>query len=121
MPHDLTLHHCLIAIFTLEGCGHCEAYVPLVEAEVARLQRARRPIEMLRADRPPGEAAVLVAVYDLTKGDHTVQAFADRYQIETTPTTLVLPHGAGAFKVASALTPSQITHVLEDALRRAGA
>ena len=88
--HDLAQHRCFIAVFTLEGCGHCEEYVPKIEAEVARLQKQRRSIEMLRAGQPPKGAAVLVAVYDLTTGDHTVQRFADRFEVQTTPTTIAM-------------------------------
>lgn len=121
MAHDLTMFRYFIAIFTLEGCGHCEEYVPKVEAEVARLRRKKHSIELLRAGQAPQGAAVLIAVYDLTAGDHSVQAFADRFQVETTPTTLILPQGPGAQKITGALTDSQVQHMLADALRRAGA
>jgi len=115
--YDLAPHRCLIAVFTLEGCGHCEIYLPRLKARVEQLQKQGFSIELPEADQAPEGRAVLVMVYDLSKGDHTVQRFADRFQVEGTPTTVVLPRGHGAFKIDSSLSDSQIDRMLEIALR----
>lgn len=121
MPYDLSQYRAFIAIFVLDGCGHCEAYVPRVEAAITRLQQEGRSIELLQANQPPKKAAVLVGVYNLTTGDRSVQELADRFDVQATPTTVVLPQGIGAFKVDSSLSNSQIAFLLDDTLRGVGA
>ena len=96
---DLTNERVLVALFVQEGCPACEEYLPRFERVADRYRRAGMPI----------------IVYDATSTDDELVAFMDRYQIEATPTLLVLRRGPGSRRLDGALTNAETDAVLLDA------
>lgn len=117
MAYDVSRHRAVVLVFKLEGCGHCEIYVPRLLERIRVLQAAGVEVELLSEGKPPRKEGVLVAVYDLTNPNAEVNALADRFAVNGMPTTVVLPRGQGALKVEGALTPSQIDALLTNAAR----
>lgn len=110
---DLTPYKVVIIVFGMPGCGACEAYLPRFSARAAR--HGRR-LHVYRPGRPVPAGAVPILVYDAASPDEGVQDLANRYAISSTPSTLVLRRGPGAFKVEGNLSDAQIDHLLGLAL-----
>ena len=102
---DLANVRTVIMVFTLQGCGACEEYLP-------RLQRAAQA--MLRQ-------GLMVLVYDAADTRPDVQALMDQYEINATPTTLLLVRGPGSLKFEGSITDQQIAQVLATAATARGA
>lgn len=96
---DVSNERVLVIVFGMTDCPACEEYIP-------RFMARARPFQT---------NGVPVFVYDVASPDPRLQAFADRYEISGTPTTLVLPRGKGFIKVEGVLDDHQI----DDLLRKA--
>jgi thiol-disulfide isomerase/thioredoxin len=99
MPTDIQGERVIVVVFAMPDCPACEEYLPrfLARAEAYR------------------KAGVPVFVYDVSSEDPKLNAFADRYKIRATPTTLVLPRGAGMLRAEGALPDASIEVLLRKA------
>lgn len=111
MAIDLTRAKAVIVVFVMEGCGACEEYLPRFKAQVAAARRRGQRINFYDDGSVP-EGHVAVVVYDAASPDPSVQALANRFAVQGTPSTVVLPRGPGAFKVEGGVTNSQIQWIL---------
>lgn len=108
--NDLSKVNVLIAVFAMPDCHACESFTPKIAAAA---HAAGRPFQVHDERTPIRKGAVPVVFYDVSQPDPEISAFADRYKVEATPTTLVLTRSGGVFKVEGALTDEQIAHLLQ--------
>ena len=111
MAIDLTHAKAVIIVFVMEGCGACEEYLPRFKAQVAAARRQGHRINFYEDGTVPA-GHVAVVVYDAASPDPSIQAIGDRFAVQGTPSTVVLPRGPGAFKVEGGVTDSQIRWIL---------
>jgi hypothetical protein len=71
---DLAPHSVCVLVFVMEGCGACEEYVPRLQRVATPLLQQGLPILIYMADDPRP----------------TVQSMMNAYNIQATPTTVVL-------------------------------
>lgn len=105
---DVSRCRVIIAVFAMPECAACELYVP----RLARAARARRSFVVHDGVSAIPRGKVPILCYDVSAPDEAVQAFASRYAVEATPTTVVIPADGGAFKVEGNLTDEQISYIL---------
>lgn len=110
---DLNGQRVVIAIFAMGECPACENYLPrfVAEAEALREQQGL-PFVVYQQGQPLTPDAIPILIFDAASPDVDVQAFADRYEVKATPTTLVLHRGAGSFKTEGSLANNQIQWLL---------
>ena len=99
----------VLVVFIMPECGACEGYVPRLNAAV---RRAGSPFFVYNGKGRAPKGSIPVLYYDVSQPNDEVQAFASRYNVEATPTTLILPKGEGAAKFEGGLADNQIEHVL---------
>jgi thiol-disulfide isomerase/thioredoxin len=102
----------VIVVFVMPDCPACEAYVPRLNAAI---RKAGAPFYVHAGKKPSPRGSIPVLYYDVSQPNEEVQAFASRFNIESTPTTIVLPKGSGVFKVEGGLAANQIDYVLNSA------
>lgn len=93
---DLSGYRVIVVVFAMPDCPACEDYVP----------------RFLRYAAPYQQAGIPVFVYNVASEDPKLQEFADRYKVQVTPTTLVLPRGQGHLKVEGGLPDAAIDRLL---------
>jgi hypothetical protein len=96
----MTQQRVIVVVFAMPDCPACEDYVPRFLKRAAPYQQ---------------QGGVPVFIYNAASEDPNLQAFADRFSISATPTTLVLPRGPGHIKVEGSIDDAMI----ETLLRRA--
>lgn len=100
-----------IVVFVMPDCGACELYAPRLAAAV---RKAGSPFLVFDGKRRAPRGAIPVLYYDVSQDNAEVQAFASRFNVEATPTTVVLPmNGDGAAKFEGGLAENQISYVLD--------
>jgi hypothetical protein len=109
---ELSNQRALIVIWAMGECPACESYLPRFLAEVEALKQQGYPFFVYEAGQPIPPGSIPVLIYDAASPNVDVQAFADKYQVTATPTTMVLTRGAGSFKVEGSLANNQIAWVL---------
>ncbi len=107
----------VIAVFIMPDCGGCEAYVHKLGAAV---KKYGRPFFFHDGRRPAPAGSIPICLFDVSEDNADVQAFATRYQIEATPTTILIPRSGPAFRAEGNLGANQIDHVLAHALKMNG-
>jgi thiol-disulfide isomerase/thioredoxin len=109
---ELNGQHVVIAIFAMGECPACESYLPRFLVEVEALRQQGFPFVVYVEGQPIPQGAIPVLVYDAASPNVDVQAFADKYGVTATPTTLVLSRGIGSFKAEGSLANNQIQWIL---------
>lgn len=80
----------IVIVFSMEGCGACEAYAPT--------------FQRVAASRPD----VRSYVYDCNDQRPEVQQLVERFKISSTPTTLVLRRGPGEIREEGELEEAEL-------------
>jgi len=102
----------LVAVFAQPECGACEEYLPRFLAQVEAFRQKKAPF-LVYTDGvaiPPGFIPVLV--FDVASPDSSLQAYANRYEVSATPTTVVQKSNGGVLKTEGALSDKQIEGLL---------
>ena len=89
----------IVVVIVMQGCPACHEYLPTVQQAAARHPR------------------VQVHVIDAGSGDPNVKALVERYNVNLTPTTLVLRRPSGFVKSEGALDPGQLESLMQLAER----
>lgn len=108
----------LIIVFGMPDCGACEEYVPRLLKRVGELQRQGYRFTIYEPGKAIAAGSIPVLVYDVASEDSELQALADRYSVNATPTTIVQSRGGNAFKAEGALDAKQIDALLGLAFQR---
>lgn len=95
---NLANARCVVVVFAQEGCPACEEYVPRFQAVAAQYS-----------------AQVPSAIVDAS--DKRYEQIADTFQINATPTTLVLRKPTGAIKAEGSLPNTEISKLFAVAAR----
>src|SRR6185436_5836714 len=103
MAVDLREANVFVALVVLEGCGACEEFKPRFLRAAERLQR-----------RNPG---IPVGIYLADDPRPDVQAFLDRFQVQATPTLLILCRGPGSISVVGSVDSLQLDGMMDMAER----
>lgn len=97
-------------------CGACESYVPkLIEKANILKKKEGIPFEDYKSGIKLKTNSIPILVYDVASEDESIQALANRFNIEATPTTIVLVNPSGAFRTEGELEPTQIEKLLRGA------
>lgn len=89
----------IVVVFTMDGCGHCEDFMPTFE-RVARSWSRTVPAYELKADDPNPE----------------IQRLADRLKVTGTPTTAAIRrYSGGAAKIEGAGSAQQVNELFKQA------
>lgn len=109
---NLDAQKVVVIVFAMHECPACDHYLPRFLAEVEALKQHGYPFVVYEPDAvlPPGSIPVIV--YDAASENVDIQKLADRYKVEATPTTIVVPRGPGGFKCEGSLANNQIQWVL---------
>ena len=112
MPQiDLNQHRVAIFVFAMHECPACEHFVPRLVEQVATLQAQGVPLVVVDEGVAVQPGSIPVLVYDAASEDPAVQKLADRFQVEATPTTVVVAR-QGSFKCEGSLANNQILWLL---------
>ena len=98
----------VIVVFVMADCPGCEAYVPRLNA---RIKKTGGPFHVFDGKRRAPKGSIPVLYYDVSLPNEEVQEFASRFNIEATPTTIVLPMNDTAIKFEGGLADNQIDYV----------
>lgn len=109
---DIGNQKVVIIVFGMAECGACEQYLPRLLAEAEQLKAQGFPLSVYTPGQQISHGAIPIIVYDAASPDSAIQALADRFAISATPTTLLLLHGPGSFKVEGSLANNQIVWLL---------
>lgn len=93
---DLSNKNVVVMVFAMEGCGHCEEFLPRFWPKAEKYLAMGMP----------------VFCYNLASEDPSIQAIATRYEIDSAPTTIVLKRGTGALKLSGGYNDETIDRVL---------
>ena len=115
---DLRNVRVIVVVFAMPGCGACDDYLPKFMHAVRQHQRWGAPFHVWRPGLPIHPGTIPVLLYDAASPDPALQDFADRLQIEATPTTAVLGRRS-VHKVEGSLGPMEIDNLLYVARRMA--
>lgn len=108
---DLNKHNVAILVFAMHECPACEHYVPRLVEQVGVLQGQGAPLVVYDEGVKIPEQSIPVLIYDAATENPDVQRLADRFQVEATPTTIVLGR-QGSFKCEGNLANNQILWLL---------
>lgn len=93
---DLRGQNVVVLVFAMPECGHCEEFLP----------------RFVPKAQPFINAGVPIFLYDLTSEHKSIQDLADRYKVNSAPTTLVLKRGPGSMKISGAYSDEAIDRLL---------
>ena len=105
----------VVLVFAMDGCPACHHYVPRVIAEANALngvlaQQGRSFVVNPETQPEPGQIPILL--FDAAADNAEVQAIADRFNVQATPTTVVATRGPGSMKLEGSLANNQIQWAL---------
>ncbi len=105
----------IVLVFAMPECGACEEYTPRLLKRVNAFKRSGHPFVVYKSGMSLNEGQIPIFLYNVASDGKGVQALADQYKIEATPTTLVLVRPEGALRLEGAINDAQIDHVLTSA------
>lgn len=108
---DLNQHSVAILVFAMHECPACEHYVPRLVEQVGVMRDRGAPLVVYDEGVTVDPGSIPVLVYDAASPSADVQKLADRFQVEATPTTIVLAK-QGSFKCEGNLANNQILWLL---------
>jgi len=114
---DLSACKVVVYVFAMDGCPACEHYLPRFTAEAQMLneqfQREGQHTRFwINPEVSPPAGVIPVFVYDAASPDANVQALADQFGVQATPTTVIAVRGPGSFKCEGSLANNQIRWIL---------
>ena len=109
---DLAGQNVVVIVFAMGECPACEHYLPRLISEIEQLKTHGYPFVIGGSQQHIRQGSIPVFIYDAASPDADVQKLADRYDVQATPTTILLTRGAGSFKCEGNLANNQIIWIL---------
>jgi thiol-disulfide isomerase/thioredoxin len=105
---DIRNYSVAIIAFGMEGCPHCEEYLPRL---VAAVQQAGKPFAIYQQGQFISTDSIPVIIMDAASNHPTVKNTADSLRVESVPVTF-LRTSPNLTRFEGALTPDQIKALL---------
>lgn len=118
MTLDVSRCSAVIVVFAMDGCGACEDYKPRLEREIARWQASGAPLVFCETANATFVAPqVPVILLDAQSSDEQIQGWADQFDVEGLPTTVLFRRNAQPLKIEGAIDNAKIYDLLAQATR----